>query len=155
MPPRKLLIHSVARTNQNKTKEYMKTNRIITLSFCVALSLALFTLNGVAAELTIPETADGIFAEINKHQSELAAVVKNNKLADVHHHAFAIRDLAKALVDKAAADKKQRVQGAVNNIAKLAEELDKAGDAGDKAKTEANSKKFDAVIAQLEAQFKS
>ena len=143
----------------------MKTNRIITLSFCVALSLALFTLNGVAAEenhdsahkseLTIPETADGIFAEINKHQSELAAVVKNNKLADVHHHAFAIRDLAKALVDKAAADKKQRVQGAVNNIAKLAEELDKAGDAGDKAKTEANSKKFDAVIAQLEAQFKS
>ena len=77
----------------------MKTNRIITLSFCVALSLALFTLNGVAAEekhdsakkseLTIPETADGIFAEISKHQSELADVVKNNKLADVHHHAFA------------------------------------------------------------------
>lgn len=143
----------------------MKKNRIITLSFCVALGLALFTINAVGAEekhegaeksqMKIPETADGILAEIHKHHGELADVVKNNKLADVHHHAFAVRDLAKALVDKAAPDKQQRVQGAANNIAKLAEELDKAGDAGDKAKTEANLKKFDAVIAQLEAQFKS
>lgn len=127
------------------------------------MGLALFSSNAVGAEvehaeksqLTIPDTADGIIAEIHKHHSELAEVVKNNKLGEVHHHAFAIRDLAKALVDKAPEDKKQRVQGAANNIAKLAEELDKAGDAGDKTKTEANLKKFDAVIAQLEAQFKS
>ena len=141
-------------------------NKIITLSLCAAVSLVGLTLRAAAAEqghgenaekseMQMPDTADGILAEIHRHQSELADVVKNNKLADVHHHAFAIRDLAKALVDKAAADKKQRVQGAANNIAKLAEELDKAGDAGDKAKTEANLKKFDAVIAQLEAHFKS
>lgn len=140
----------------------MKNNRIITLSFCVALSFAALSLNTVRAEekqaekseMKIPDTAEGILAEIHKHHGELADVVKNNKLADVHHHAFAVRDLAKALVDKAPADKKQRIQGAVNNIAKLAEELDKSGDAGDKAKTEANLKKFDAVIAQLEGQFK-
>jgi hypothetical protein len=144
----------------------MKKNKIITLSFCATLGLALFTLNAAGAEekhdehaekseMKIPDTADGILAEIHKHHSELADVVTNKKLADVHHHAFAVRDLAKALVDKAPADKKQRVQGAANNIAKLADELDKAGDAGDQAKTEANLKKFDAVIAQLEAQFKS
>ena len=142
----------------------MKINRIITLSFCAALGLSLSTFNSVAAEekhegaekseMKIPATADGILADIHKHHGELADVVKNNKLSDVHHHAFAVRDLAKALVDKAAVDKKQRVQGTVNNIAKLADELDKAGDAGDKAKTEAELKKFDAVIAQLEGQFK-
>lgn len=140
--------------------------RIKILAIGAAAALAITSVNSqmaVAAEeheehsekMTIPATADGILAEIHKHHSELAEVVKNNKLADVHHHAFAVRDLAKALVDKAPADKKQRVQGAANNIAKLAEELDKAGDANDKAKTETELKKFDAVIAQLEAQFKS
>ncbi len=142
----------------------MKNNRIITLSFCAALGLALSTLNAVGAEekhegaeksqMKIPETADGILAEIHKHHGELADVVKNHKLADVHHHAFAIRDLAKALVDKAAPDKKQRVQGAANNIAKLAEDLDKTGDANDQAGTEANLKKLDGVLMALDQQIK-
>ena len=140
----------------------MKNNRLITLSLCAAVSFTALSLNTVRAEekqaekseMKIPDTAEGILAEIHKHHGELADTVKNNKLADVHKHAFAVRDLAKALVDKAAPDKKERVQGTANNIAKLADELDKSGDANDKAKTEANLKKFDAVIAQLEGQFK-
>lgn len=142
----------------------MKTRKLLAIGACAAFALMAMNLPAAIAHegehdeksepSKIPETADGIMAEIHKHDSELDQVVKNNKLAEVHHHAFAVRDLAKALVDKAPADKKQRVQGAVNNIAKLAEELDKSGDAGDKAKTEANLKKFDAVIAQLEGQLK-
>lgn len=141
----------------------MKKNRLITLSLCAAFSFTALSLNTIRAEekeaeqtaMKIPDTAEGILAEIHKHHAALAETVKNNKLADVHKEAFAVRDLAKALPDKAPADKKQRIQGAVNNIAKLAEELDKSGDANDKAKTEANLKKFDAVIAQLDGQFKS
>jgi hypothetical protein len=39
-----------------------------------------------------PDTADEILQEIHKHHGELADFVKSKKLADVHHHAFAIRD---------------------------------------------------------------
>ena len=74
------------------------------------------------------------------------------KLADVHHHAFAIRDLAKALPAKAEKAKKAQVEGAVKNIAKLAEDLDKTGDAGDQAGTEANLKKLDGVLMALDRQ---
>ncbi len=55
----------------------------------------------------IPDTVEGIFKAIHEHHMELAGVVKNKKLAEVHHHAFAIRDLANALPAKAAADKKK------------------------------------------------
>ena len=95
-------------------------------------------------------TVEGIMTQIHEHHMELAETVKNKKLADVHHHAFAIRDLAKALPAKVPADDKAKVQGTVNNIAKLAEALDQSGDANDQAKTEANLKKLDGLIKMLE-----
>ena len=104
-------------------------------------------------KVKIPATVEGIFKEIHEHHGELAAVVKNKKLADVHHHAFAIRDLAKALPAKAEADKKKQVEGTVKNISKLADDLDKSGDDGDQAKTEANLKKLDGMLKVLSAQF--
>ena len=105
-------------------------------------------------KMTIPATADGILQEIHKHHGELAETVKSKKLADVHHHAFAIRDLANALPAKVAADKKARVEGSAKNIAKLAEDLDKTGDANDQAGTEANLKKLDGVLMALMSQAK-
>ncbi len=104
-------------------------------------------------KVKIPDTVEGIFKEIHHHHMELGETVKNKKLADVHHHAFAIRDLAKALPAKAAADKKTQVEGTVKNIAKLAGDLDESGDANDQAKTEANLKKLDGLIKVLETQF--
>ena len=76
------------------------------------------------------------------------------KLADVHHHAFAIRDLANGLPGKVAADKKARVEGSVKNIAKLADDLDKTGDDNNQAGTEANLKKLDGVLKALDSQVK-
>ena len=92
--------------------------------------------------------------EIHKHHTELADVVKSKKLADVHHHAFAIRDLANGLPAKVAADKKARVEGSAKNIAKLATDLDNTGDANNQAATEANLKKLDGVLMALDAQVK-
>ncbi len=135
-------------------------NLILTTSLCAAFGLAGTSIVSAEegghekkTEMKVPDTTEGILAEIKKHDEELAATVKNKKLEDVHHHAFAIRDLAKALPAKAPADKKARVEGAVKNISKLAEDLDESGDGGDQAKTEANLKKFDAVLAQLMGQF--
>ena len=46
------------------------------------------------------DTVEGIMKQIHEKHGELATVVKNKQLADVHHHAFAIRDLVNALPDK-------------------------------------------------------
>jgi len=101
----------------------------------------------------IPATAEGILKAIHEKHAELTKTVAAKKLADVHHIAFAIRDLSKALPPKAEATKKTQVEGTVKNIAKLAEDLDKSGDDGDQAKTEANLKRLDGVLKVLSAQF--
>lgn len=107
-----------------------------------------------ATKMTIPDTAGGIMQEIHKHHGELIETVKAKKLKDVHVQAFMIRDLANALPAKIAADKKARVEGSAKNITKLAEDLDKTGDAGDQAATEANLKKLDGVLMALMSQAK-
>ena len=104
-------------------------------------------------KMKMPTTAEGIWQEIHKHHGELDEVVKSKKLDQVHHHAFEIRDLAKGLVAKAPAKNKMAVKSAVKHIAKLAQELDKSGDANDQVATEVNLKKLDGEIQELEAQF--
>ncbi|ODU25126.1 MAG: hypothetical protein ABS95_00860 [Verrucomicrobia bacterium SCN 57-15] len=101
----------------------------------------------------IPDTVEGIFKEIHEHHMELKEIVEKKQLAKVHETAFEIRDLAKALVPKAPADKKTQVEGTVKNISKLADDLDASGDANDQAKTEANLKKLDGVLKVLHTQF--
>ena len=130
------------------------------MGLCAAIGLmSLGTTRAFAEEekaetkIKIPDTTEGIFKAIHEHHMELAATVKSKKLEDVHHHAFAIRDLAKALPAKAAADKKKQVEGAVKNISKLADDLDKAGDDGKQVETEALLKKLDGVLKVLAAQF--
>ena len=98
----------------------------------------------------IPDTVDGILKDIHTHHQELADTVKAKKLADVHHHAFAIRDLAKALPAKANPDHKKMIENAVKKVSQLAEDLDKSGDAGDQTTTEANLEKMDAALKTLE-----
>ena len=108
---------------------------------------------GKEEKMKIPDTVEGIFKAIHEHHMELAGVVKDKKLADVHHHAFAIRDLANALPAKATSDKKKQVEGTTKSIAKLAEDLDASGDTNDQAKTEASLKKLDGLVKALETQF--
>ena len=104
-------------------------------------------------KITIPDAVPAIWTEINKHQGELTAVVAAKKLAEVHHHAYAIRDLVAALPAKAAPDRKARVDGAAKNMAALAAKLDAAGDNNRQADTEAGLKQLDALLKQLKAQF--
>ena len=100
-------------------------------------------------KVKVPDTIEGIWKEIHKHHEELAATVKAKKLSEVHEHAFAIRDLAKALPAKAHPDHKKMVENAVKRISQIAEDLDRSGDAGNQATTEANLKKMDAALKNL------
>jgi hypothetical protein len=137
----------------------MKTKSLLAMGLCAAIGL--FGNQTFAAEqehkdhkghekIKIPDTVEGIWKEIHKHHQELAAVVKAKKLAEVHEHAFAVRDLTKALPAKAHPDHKKMVENAVKRISQIAEDLDKSGDAGNQATTEANLKRFDAALKNLE-----
>ncbi len=139
----------------------MKLNNLLTIGACAALALASLNTGTALAEeheekmtMPMPDTVDGIIQAIHKERAELGDTVTAKKLDDVHHHAFAIRDLANGLPAKVAADKKARVEGSVKNIAKLAEALDGTGDAHDQEGTEANVKKLDGVLMVLEKQLK-
>ncbi len=143
----------------------MKTKRILGLALSAAFALTTPNLHAEdkmkkgaeeheeGAKMKIPETTEGIFKEIATHQTELKETITAKKLTDVHHHAFAIRNLAAALPVKAAADKKAAVESTSKNIAKLAGDLDEAGDGGNQAACEGGLKKMDALIKMLTGQF--
>ncbi|HEX4342157.1 MAG TPA: hypothetical protein VH255_02125 [Verrucomicrobiae bacterium] len=104
----------------------------------------------IGTQIEIPDTRDGILEEIHKEHEALAAAVSAKKLEAVHGHAFAIRDLTKALQDKANPDMKKMVENAVKRISQLAEAINKSSAAGDRPKTEANLKQLDAALKTLE-----
>jgi hypothetical protein len=140
----------------------MKTKTLQSMALSAALGFLSFGVTAARAAdaekeevVKIPATVDGIWKAIHEHHMALAATVKSKKLDEVHMHAFAIRDVANALSAKTDDGKKSRVDGALKNISKLADDLDKSGDAGDQAATEANLKKLDGVLKVLEAQFSS
>lgn len=139
----------------------MKLTRILTIAACAALALNVMPVFAAEHEhkktdhvVKVPDTAAGIVAEIHKHHGEVTETIKAKNLKTVHDHSEAITALAKALPAKVAADKKARVEGTTKNIAKVADALHEAADGGDQAKTEAQLKKLDAVLAQLDSQVK-
>src|SRR5882724_670265 len=120
----------------------MKTKTLLAMGLCAAIGF--FATQTRAAEhehkegeadakIQVPDTLDGIWAEIHKH-----------------HHALAIWDLGKALPSKVPAEHKKHVENMVKKLSQIAADLDKSGDAGDQAKTEANLKKLDALLKEME-----
>lgn len=102
-----------------------------------------------AAPTTIPDTADGIWQAIDKHKAELQASIRGGSLAEVHHHAFAIRDLVAALPTHTPSlpdEEKAKLTGEVGFVATLADRLDSAGDGGDQAQAQSEFDKLSAVL---------
>lgn len=137
----------------------MKTVMFKALGLAVALSGPLFFAPvsfAAAAEAeektAIPETADAILQAIDTKSAELKKTIDSGALDNVHHEAFAIRDLVAALPAKSAslpADKLAKLRGSVKFVATLAERLDATGDAKDLAGTKANYAKLTTVLASI------
>ena len=141
----------------------MKTSTLLAIALAALASLTLSTTpllaheghdHGAKPKVTVPDTAEGILQEIQKQQALITTAVTGKNLQGVHDPIEAIPALAKALPDKVADDKKARVQGSVNNLAKAADSLHHAADAGDQTKAEAELKKFDGVLLALSQQIK-
>ena len=108
------------------------------------------------AKTEILATPDAIWQSIDKQTQALATEIQANKLDEVHHHAFAIRDLAAALPERSKdlpADKLTKVNAGNKFVAILAERLDASGDAKDKAATEANFEKLQKVLKSIQQNY--
>ena len=103
----------------------------------------------------IPATVEEIWKEIHKQQGKLTSVVAKKDLGEAHDHAFAIRDLVKALPAKVPTENKTKTEKAAKEIAKIAADIDKSGAAKAQKATEANVKKMDTAIAALQASLKT
>ena len=93
-----------------------------------------------AAEVKVPETAAEIWHEIGEQVELLDSTITGGKLADVHHIAFTVRDLANGLPDasKDLPEAKQKLlNGYLERVAEHAKNLDTYGDGGNQSKTEA------------------
>lgn len=98
----------------------------------------------------IPATTEEIWKEIHKQQGKLSTVVAKKDWGEAHDHAFAIRDLVKALPLKVAAEVKTKTEESAKEIAKIAANIDKSSAAKAQKATEANVKKMDEAILTLQ-----
>lgn len=102
----------------------------------------------------IPATVEGIWQEIHKQQARLVSTVAKKDLGEAHDHAFAIRDLVKALPGKVAPEQKATAEAGSKEITKLAAEIDKSGAARAQKATEAGVKQMGETVQALEAKLK-
>lgn len=103
----------------------------------------------------IPATVEDIWKKIQEQQAKLTSVVAQKDLGEAHDHAFAIRDLVKALPAKVPAEDKEKAETGAKEITKLAADIDKSAAAKAQKATEANVKKMDEAIAKLKTDLKA
>lgn len=103
----------------------------------------------------IPASVEDIWKKIHEQQGKLTGVVAQKDLGEAHDHAFAIRDLVKALPAKVPAEDKPKAEAGAKEITKIAADIDKAGAAKAQKATEANVKKMDEAIAKLKTDLKA
>lgn len=110
------------------------------------------------ARSTSPEITVGIWQAIDAKSAALKKTIDAGKLDEVHHEAFAIRDLVAALPPHSTslpADKLAKVRDGVKFVATLAARLDATGDAKDLAGTQQNYAKLMTMLASLRSNYAS
>ena len=132
--------------------------KVVALGTILASSL-LFNPLAYSAEKTahqaqIPATSEAIWQSIDKETPILDTLIRTGKLEELHHHAFAIRDLIAALPSRSGAlpaEKIAQIKASGKFVATLAERLDSAGDAKDKAAAASNLLKLKEVLKTIRA----
>jgi len=104
--------------------------------------------------IQVPASATAIWQAIDQRTATLEQLIQAGTLDEVHHHAFAIRDLSTALSAHSAAlssAQRQQLDTNVKFIAVLAQRLDASGDSKDRAGAEANLIKLKSVLKSMRA----
>ncbi len=109
-----------------------------------------------ATAAVVPATLDALWKSIDAKSAELKITINRGALDQVHHQAYAIRDLVAALPGMSkslAPERLAKVQAGVKFVATLAERLDATGDAKDAAGTKQNFEKLSNVLASLRSNY--
>lgn len=104
----------------------------------------------------IPDTPAAIWKSVDAETDEMTKLIESGKLEELHHHAFAVRDLIAALPDHSSnlpADKVEKVKSDSKFVATLASRLDESGDAKDKDASEASLKKLKGLLVTIRANY--
>jgi len=140
----------------------MRLSTVKQLSLSAVLGMALLwtvttpAVEPAEAQISIPASSSGIWQAIDSHVAELHSVINSGKLDSVHLHAYAVRDLVRALPAESknlSADALAKVKGESKFVDTLAERLDHTGDANDKAGTESNLQKLEGVLKLIRSQY--
>ena len=111
------------------------------------------SVRGHSHNTKIPGTVEEIWQSIEKRQDQLTKTLRAKNLDDAHDYAFAIRDLAQALVERAPAPQKAAADSAAKTIAALATAIDNSSAADAQEATEANARALDGAVATLRKAF--
>ncbi len=109
-------------------------------------------------KVVIPATLEGLWQAIDAKSLELKKTIDSGSLDQVHHEAFAIRDLVAGLPAKSGAlpaENLAKVKSSIKFVATLAERLDATGDAKDAPGTKQNFEKLTSVLASLRGNYSS
>lgn len=107
-----------------------------------------------AVAVTPAGTVSGIWQQIDAEHAKLADAISTGSLGEVHHHAFAIRDLVAALPHTAQglpAGASTSLAKGVSTVAQEADQLDKAGDAGDLSAAQTGLTALDLTLKEIRA----
>lgn len=118
-----------------------------------AVGDATASVQGHSHNTKVPGTVAEIWQAIERRQDQLTKTLRAKNLDDAHDYAFAIRDLAQALVEKTPASQKAAAESAAKTIAALATAIDNSSAADAQEATEANARALDGAVATLKKTF--
>jgi hypothetical protein len=124
---------------------------VASLSFSIA-----YADDSADAKLIIPATTDAIWKAIDEQTTALDKIIKDNHLNEVHHHAFAIRDLVNGLLthpETLSPDQLVQVKANAKFVDNLAQRLDASGDAKDKDATTENFLKLQKILTTIHSSY--
>lgn len=138
----------------------MRTALLAVTVFVAPASLSTNLVSAAETEVqtAIPATSAEIWKAINGHIAELHGLIAKGTLATVHQHAYAVRDLVRALPTHSqglSATALSTVSAQVKFVDTLAVRLDASGDANDKPGTDSNLAKLENILKSMRSQYAS
>ena len=126
------------------------------LAGTIMFNTAVYAAEKEAAPVNIPDTVAAIWQSVDQETGGMATQIQAGKLGELHQHAFAIRDLVAALPARSASlppDKLAKVKSDSKFVATLAQRLDAAGDANNKAAAESNFEKLRDLLKSIKSNY--
>ena len=122
----------------------------------VALTAGFAMADESTEQVAIPDTPAAIWLSIDEQINALDGLLASGELEEVHHHAFAVRDLVRTLPDHSQGlgqESLEQVKANVGYVETLATRLDEAGDSNDPVGTKANLEKLKRILSRIRANY--